>query len=474
MLNLKITNSKCQLTNQKSSTDRALGELLSYKDKNIEFSLINSRKELKRLRSILGSRMIKVSNNSDIDERISKIERNVKWQTKKLFISLYKKGEFPTGLLPKVIEYLDYSKLQYEIEDTRIKPKKQHKFILKNSLPPLRYYQKTAARRLEEEGRGIVVMPTGSGKSLTMCKMIWDLGVTTLVVTPSKAITDMMADTLVHFFGKGKVSKLDTKSKKLNKINVVNYQALYKISPKVLEKVDAVFIDEFHHSASTTIREINLKHLKNCYYRIGVTATNFRNDGADLALESVLSNVLYEYPISQAIDDGFLVQPEFVSIKTNVRDERTWQQTYKTWIVENDQRNLLITDLAVKYKDKQVLILVQHVEHGQTLSDNLGCDFLHGKVKDSDRQRIMKNYRSGKIKLLIGTSVIGEGVDLPCAEVLIMAGGGKAKSQVMQNVGRVLRIHPGKERALVIDFTDEGSKWLSEHSRLRREVYSIY
>jgi superfamily II DNA or RNA helicase len=55
-----------------------------------------------------------------------------------------------------------------------------------------------------------------------------------------------------------------------------------------------------------------------------------------------------------------------------------------------------------------------------------------------------------------------------------MAGGGKAKSQVMQNVGRVLRIADNKKEALVYDFTDQGSRWLSEHSTQRQEIYKEY
>jgi len=86
----------------------------------------------------------------------------------------------------------------------------------------------------------------------------------------------------------------------------------------------------------------------------------------------------------------------------------------------------------------------------------------------------MEDFKKGKIKCLIGTSVIGEGVDLPNANVLIMAGGGKARSQVMQNIGRVLRICKGKTFAKIYDFEDRGSEWLSDHSAQRQDVYSIY
>lgn len=472
-ITITLSNSICQLSGHKKSLDKRLKTVLSYKDQNVEFSLFKNSKELNKLEAMLENG--RFSNKEGLEKRVKQLRHIVEGLERKLFISLYKDGEFPTGLLYKVLECLDYSKLQYEIKDLRKKPKKQHKFVLKNSLPQLRYYQKEAAKRLESEGRGIVVMPTGGGKTVSICKMIWDLGVNTLIITPNKSITDMMYDTVVHFFGKGKVSRLNTKSKKINKINIVNYQALIKLSPSLLKGIDAVFIDEFHHSASASIREINLKHLKNVYFRIGLTATNFRNSGDGIALESVLSKVLYEYEVKQAIEDGYLVKPEFIIIDNYVQDEKTWQTTYKTQIVENKSRNADIVDIAKEHSKDQVLILVQQVEHGEILSKKLGCDFLHGQVKDSDRQRIMENFRKKKIKCLVGTrGVLGEGIDLPCAEVLIMAAGGKARSEHMQALGRVLRIYPGKEKAIIYDFADNGSRWLHNHFLERMEVNKIY
>ena len=75
---------------------------------------------------------------------------------------------------------------------------------------------------------------------------------------------------------------------------------------------------------------------------------------------------------------------------------------------------------------------------------------------------------------LIGTSVIGEGVDLPCAENLIMAGGGKARSQVIQNIGCVLGIMGEKEKATIFDFTDRDGGFLEEHSEERSLIYEEY
>lgn len=475
-IQVNISNSVCQVKNLSDELRKILARELSYNDTNVEFSYNKNISEIRRIDGLIKSGRFQ-GNTDHLQKSLRRLLHINKGLQRKMRVQLFQDDEFPTGLLPRVLDLLNYRKLEYEIIDERIMPKSNKQLILKESLPPLRYYQKTGARKLEEAHRGILVMPTGTGKTATICRMIWDLSVNTLIITPSKAITDLMMDTLIKHFGKGKVEKLSTKSKKLRKpINVVNIQALVKIDPKVTSEIAAVFVDEFHHAAAETYREVNLKHLKNSFYRIGVTATNFRNDGADLALESVLSEVLYEYDIRQAIDDDFLVQPDFELIDNRVvSHENTYQKDYKANIVENEERNNIIADIAEHHQKDSVIILVQQVEHGERLKELIpGSEFLHGTIKDSERQKIMRDYRKGVVKCLIGTTVIGEGVDLPIANVLVMAGGGKARSQIMQNIGRVLRIFPQKESALIYDFLDRGSRWLSEHSVLRQRIYEGY
>lgn len=476
VINLTVQNSTCQVKNSTAELDKILSQQLSYKDQNIEFSIFKNRKRIKQINAILDSSSFA---SEGLDKELARLLRDTRWLEKQLLISLYQNKTFPTGLLPRFNSIMSELGHSVNVKDMRVKPRlKSCRFVLKQSLPPLRYYQKDASGSFMDSGRGIIVMPTGTGKTMTLAKMIWELGVPTLIITPSKAITDMMMDTMKGLFGKGKVTKLTTKSVKINKINIVNIQALIKIDPKVMKGIDAVFIDEFHHSAADTYREVNLKHLKDCYFRMGLTATNFRNDGSDIALESVLSEVLYEYEIKRAIEDGFLVKPEFFIMDNEVGpQEKTYQKDYTANIVENDNRNEIIADLAQELEEQghSTIILVQRVEHGERLRDLIpGAKFIHGTEKDLIRQKTMEEFRKGKLKTIIGTSVIGEGVDLPIGDALIMAGGGKARSAIMQNIGRVLRIFAGKTKALVFDFQDRGSKWLESHSDQRQEVYTIY
>ena len=470
-----VNNSLCQVVNHSKEMHKELSEKLRFKDQAIEFSYDSNLRKMARLNLLLSSD--KFFGNKE------KLQREL-WQCvainreleKDLWRPLFDSdGYFPTGLLPMVRSIFEIRDERVEIKDQRKKPTKSVNFVLREQFPPMRYYQKDANSELQTHHRGVVVMPTGTGKTKTACRMIWELGVKTLIVTPGKSIVSLMMTDLVKHFGKGKVQKLTTKSVKTKEINVVNIQAMALMDPKIFEDMQAVIIDEFHHAAADTYLVANEDHLKNCYYRIGLTATNFRNDGAGLALESVLSNVLYEYPIKQAIKDGYLMQPEFEWVPITLGEGQSYQKAYKEEIVENDERNEKIAEIVDRHADDHVLILVKQVEHGERLKELLpDAEFIHGLTKDDDREDIMNDFRKGKLKCLIGTSVIGEGVDLPVANVLIMAGGGKARSQIMQNIGRILRILEGKEFAKVYDFTDSDGTWLGDHAEQRREIYKIY
>lgn len=477
MVKITLYNSTCQLLGLERADYAALQDHLSYANEQAEYSFQRVIRQLQQVNAALDGRGLG-GDQAELKKQRAILSQKAKELDKERRVTMLDHNEFPSGLLPMVLDWLTDEEFEWEVDDKRIEPKRQSaKIINKTPFPDLRYYQEASVKALMTDGRGIVVLPTGTGKTVTAAKMIWELGVRTLIITPNKEITKMMREVMVKFFGSGSVEVLNTKSVKIKKaISICNIQALIKLDPSVLKGIDAVFIDEFHHSAAETYQQVNERHLKDVYFRIGLTATNFRNDGADLALQGVLSEVLYEYSVQQAIKDGFLIKPEFVITDVKMRLQETqYQKVYREGIVESTERNKLIADIAADNKDKKLIILVQYKEHGDMLKEMIPwAEFIHGEEKDDARIQMMEDFRDGELMCLIGTSVIGEGVDLPCAEVLIMAGGGKARSQVIQNIGRVLRIMDGKEKATVYDFTDRDGGFLEEHSEERSLIYEEY
>jgi superfamily II DNA or RNA helicase len=191
-----------------------------------------------------------------------------------------------------------------------------------------------------------------------------------------------------------------------------------------------------------------------------------------MALEGVLSDIVSVFSTKDALQEGYLTKTTFRWLPVTTEAKGNYQKQYKAGIVENEERNQMIAELCNKtHKNDNVIVLVKQVSHLKILADLIPTAItITGKEKDEERRYIMDQFRKGHINILIGTSVIGEGVDLPNANVLICAAGGKSKIQVMQNVGRVMRLSPGKEESIVYDFID-ASSYLSQHSDARNQIY---
>jgi len=125
-----------------------------------------------------------------------------------------------------------------------------------------------------------------------------------------------------------------------------------------------------------------------------------------------------------------------------------------------------------------LLILHVHVErikHGKLLAERIGCPFLCGKDSTEKRQKILNDFKEGKIRVLVST-LLGEGVNIENLSCLILAHGLKSSTMFIQRVGRALR--PGKSgEAIIVDFADKGP-FLAKHFEQRyvaaREYYGKY
>jgi superfamily II DNA or RNA helicase len=99
-------------------------------------------------------------------------------------------------------------------------------------------------------------------------------------------------------------------------------------------------------------------------------------------------------------------------------------------------------------------------------------EFLNAETPRPIQGEVIESFLEGReVKVLIGTSLLGEGVDLPSADALVYARGEKARVSLTQNAYRVGTATPGKTQALLVDFADRHNKHLMRHSLNRLEVY---
>lgn len=367
-------------------------------------------------------------------------------------------GSFPTGLLYITKEYLHLLKVTYALDDTRTRPTPTPSlFDLSLSFEPYPE-QIAAAQAVKDYSRGIIVAPTGVGKSVICSLIINKLQVRTLVVVPSLELKRQLTEGLKEAFGSDKVGKgKPIFVQNVDSIDIKDSSHGY----------DCVIIDEFHHSGAKTYRKLNKHAWSKVYYKVGLTATPFRSqDNERILLESVLSKVIYKIDYKDAVRSGYIapIEAYYVDLPKQRVTGTNWASVYSQLVVNNETRNNIIAQLlrALNQEGISSLCLVKEIKHGEILKDLTDGWFANGENEDTPHYITLFNIT--KLKVLIGTSgVLGEGIDTKPCEYVIIAGLGKSKNAFMQQVGRSFRKFSGKDTGKIILFKDTSHKWTKDH-----------
>jgi hypothetical protein len=160
MINITVDNVRCQLNKSELRLNLKLKKLLSYTNQSVSYALYDTKKKIERFETIL-KKTKDPSKRLNFEKQLRRFRFLKDKLQKESVIQLYKDGAFPTGLLPKVCEFLHQEDVAYEIEDKRIAPTLNvNKFNTLDSFPPLRYYQKAAIKQVLERHRGVIEAPS--------------------------------------------------------------------------------------------------------------------------------------------------------------------------------------------------------------------------------------------------------------------------------------------------------------------------
>jgi superfamily II DNA or RNA helicase len=150
----------------------------------------------------------------------------------------------------------------------------------------------------------------------------------------------------------------------------------------------------------------------------------------------------------------------------------TWHTCIKRGIIHNQARNSKVLELARQHASDHVLILVNEIEHGESLAKHIpGARMCFSKMGKKARREALEAFKDGTIPCIVATSLADEGLDLPIANVLIMVSGGRNSNKTEQRTGRVLRVFSGKEHGLIYDFLDLCHPTMTNHANKRMATY---
>lgn len=257
---------------------------------------------------------------------------------------------------------------------------------------------------------------------------------------------------------------------------------------QLLRETQVLILDETHHAGSRSWMKV-IKS-SGAFWKFGLSATPFdRSDGKSLFVEAYCGPRVARVSNDDLIKRGLLALP-IVRVKEintvidyNDREVEPWgsyDEVYKAGIVRNKAFHEQVVSDALRHvaKKRPCLVLVKEHECGYAILQRFEDEgfghaaFAHGKQSDEEVDETLERFARGDIRVLIGSPVLGEGMDMPDVRSLVIADDFKSVILILQRIGRGIRKKRSGENLLhVTDYAHTAHKYLADHSLERITVY---
>lgn len=485
---LSVNNSFCRLSdNIPADIENLVKNILTYRN-DIEAEKGQIFYQMKMTKKF-GVKMKKGESQAQAQARarqkMGMLQKKLKDLEASEWVCWYQNRTFPTGHLNIVRDLLIGLKANFDVIDSRTRETGDHIFKWYNKPFAPRYYQEEMIDLGMEWGRGVFESAVGTGKTLIMTYLIKNVGLNSLIIVPSRGLKDQVYEELYKHFGRHTVQKIDSKEvragKELKPIRIATIQTLAALKKtddlsNLLADVGALFVDEIHHAGAKSYTDI-LADIDHIYWRFGFTGTFLRNDNKSLDMWGFLSNKLYSYPAWKAIEDGYLTPIDVVTYDLKGKRSRSYPKEYDNCYCGSPEiTNKVLNIIKEANPDDQILILVNKKDKaGKIFHETLNAhgiqnSYISGDDHETVITETIQAFNDKEVNILIGSSVIGEGIDVRSADHLILAQGGKSEIVIVQAIGRLVRLFEGKERGYVHDFNFHGTQYMQKHYKQRIDI----
>lgn len=331
----------------------------------------------------------------------------------------------------------------------------------------LRPYQVEAVRRYNESRalRRLIVMPTGSGKTVVLAaiaRQVVEAGGRVLVLAHREELIDQAARTLGRLASAFvSVEKAERAGGRQDSIVVASVQTMQRqrLESWAPGHFALLIVDECHHVTADSYQTI-LNHFQAPV--LGVTATPDRADRQ--ALGDVFQDLVYQYPLQDAIRDGHLADIVGMRLKHTIDLDSIAR--LKAGDLPDGELERIITghiepmaDAAVsglgRLKTISFLpgVLSAHLFAEAMSARGIPSAALSGRDSSEIRQARLAQFARGELLHLANCQLFTEGFDEPSIEAVLMARPTLSRSLFAQMVGRGMRLFPGKARVILAEFT---------------------
>ena len=441
----------------------------------INARVYSDSKELAVVKEILGFREKVFLGRKQVPVRGGEMRSVQEWQYVKR--SMLRGNLFLAGLLPRVARGLEKKGISCEVvrEDglEKIVASKPHLHGIS-----LRDYQLDVVDKIVKFRRGVVVYPTGSGKTVMMGAVISSFKeLNFLVVVQKLDLLNQTVENLSEMLGE-EVGCVSGKEERWESITVSTIQVMTSRRYKI-PFIGGLIVDEVHHAGSPTYRKVLNKICSQI--RVGFTATEAFIPRKHMQIEGIFGPVIATMPYEDLGERGLLAKGTVimyevpVNVHTYTMSASNWNGVYEAGIVYNQERNAKIAVLATDLVrgGKKVLVIVNRIEHGRLLAGMMGenAKFVYGGTETEDRAKVKTIFKEKGGQVVVSTNIFDEGMDFPELDVVLLARGWESPIATIQSAGRGTRVSKGKNSFFVIDFYDRTHKVLKRHSVSRMNSY---
>lgn len=356
-------------------------------------------------------------------------------------------------------------------------------------LAPRSYQREAVDAWLRAQGRGVIVLPTGAGKTVVAYDAMARLGVRVLVVVPTiELLRQWKAGVKEHLrLPASAVGAIGGGERTAGPITIITYDSA-AMKRRRLDGYGLLVFDEVHHLPAQSYRVIVEK--AGAPWRLGLSATLERADGRHEELTALIGPVVYQRDAEELSAQKHIAayKERRIYVDLAPAEEMRYETLMAEWrwylasrrsqlgsgpgmfaalirrsgfdagarqalrahhearlVAMNAEAKLTaIEQLLRKHARDKVIVFSEYVGMVERISRQLLLPAITYRTPPAERRAILDAFRSGAITKLVTGRVLNEGVDVPDANVAIVASGSSSMREYVQRLGRVLRPKPGE------------------------------
>ena len=375
------------------------------------------------------------------------------------------------GFLSALVKFLDKRKIKYKVIDHTVT---NLSGLELKRIPTLRDYQVRATNKAIRQSGGVIKMPCGAGKTITLTNVIRRLQQHTLVLVH----TNFIMNQWVQYFKKEynyNPGIIQGKTWDVKEITIAMMPTLYQriLDETFLKQWGCVVVDETHRvPAETFFSVVNQFPAK---YRFGTTATARRNDGLTNMIFATIGEIVYTIKAKTLAKKNFLTIPSIKLVQTAFYHDSNNYHKLISQISKNEERNILIAENVFRNRNRFNLVLSNRIEHLENLvriysemSDDY--ELVVGKVKIVQRNEIISNMLDGKLHVIFATQLADEGLDIPNLDTIHLVYPTQADGVTEQRIGRIQR--KKETLPIVYDYVDFAVPKFYHFAQNRMRLYT--